>query len=144
MNHRITALATILFLAPAWAGAQNNFDVFDYDHEHWKGCQPLTDPWCARVDYTRPEYPPTHWSEIKVTFWPLDEAPCDGKFCHVESIPLKEVCGDPGPGEFAFDGKEVRVFLAELCRYKWVGIAGHLNRGPGPHTTANPPPCGVS
>lgn len=120
---------------------------FLYDQEHWMACEPLGDLHnCMRVDSTFLRgAPPTHWNDIRVKYWPLGEAICVQGKCPIPQMPfLKQVCGEPGPGEFSFDGTTLNFNADELHQYKWIAITKILRRGPGVHTTADPPNCATS
>lgn len=128
----------------------DNWSHWRYDVENWMACRPLTDIGCLDPGVGRgdPAYagaPPWHWDGIRLKYSPIDEAPCDDKYCYIPPMPyLKQVCSDPGPGEFSYDGRTFTFYLPELQRYKDVAIVDFLRHGSGVDDTAEPPGCEVS
>lgn len=116
--------------------------MFDYVHPHEMVCRTGGD--CENHwTYTRPEYPPTHWENISVELW--GEYVCGNKFCHPsDRLPLTEVCGSPGHGEFVFTGSQIILSPDDAALYPQIYTKANLLPGDGKNTTSHPPVCGIS
>ena len=112
--------------------------------ESWIACDVLHSEHCLKF-YDTFQGRPVHYLSVKLKFYPLDEAPCDGTFCHIPAMPfLKQVCDHPQSGEFSFDGKHFRFFEPDLVRYRMVAETYVWQWGKGGVATEDPPVCEIS